>query len=421
MVFALKGDIIYSKNLNELYEYKDSYVISENQKSVGVYKELPEQYKNIKIYDYTGHLIIPGLVDLHLHAPQYQFIGINMDLELLDWLNTYTFPEEGKYVDIEYAKKAYDIFVNKLKYSATTRAVIFATIHKDATKYLFDKMEESGVVSYIGKVNQDRNSSDGLLETTENSIKDSLDVIEYSHKLVRTKYIVTPRFVPTCSDELLSELGKIAKNNNLKIQSHLSENLSEISWVKELVPNSKTYGDAYDMFGLLGDNNQSIMAHCVHLDNYDVDLLKQHGTFVAHCPSSNRNLSSGIAPFRKYIDDELNIGLATDVSGGSYISMFRAIEDCITASKMRSVLVDKNNKFVSFTESFYLATIGGGRFFGKVGSFDKDFEFDALVLDESDNPTTLFDSLSLSQRLERFIYNPNLKLLKKFAFGKEII
>ena len=101
MVFALKGDIIYSKNLNELYEYKDSYVISENQKSVGVYKELPEQYKNIKIYDYTGHLIIPGLVDLHLHAPQYQFIGINMDLELLDWLNTYTFPEEGKYVDIE--------------------------------------------------------------------------------------------------------------------------------------------------------------------------------------------------------------------------------------------------------------------------------------------------------------------------------
>ena len=421
MVFALKGDIIYSKNLNELYEYKDSYVISENQKSVGVYKELPEQYKNIKIYDYTGHLIIPGLVDLHLHAPQYQFIGINMDLELLDWLNTYTFPEEGKYVDIEYAKKAYDIFVNKLKYSATTRAVIFATIHKDATKYLFDKMEESGVVSYIGKVNQDRNSSDGLLETTENSIKDSLDVIEYSHKLVRTKYIVTPRFVPTCSDELLSELGKIAKNNNLKIQSHLSENLSEISWVKELVPNSKTYGDAYDMFGLLGDNNQSIMAHCVHLDNYDVDLLKQHGTFVAHCPSSNRNLSSGIAPIRKYIDDELNIGLATDVSGGSYISMFRAIEDCITASKMRSVLVDKNNKFVSFTESFYLATIGGGRFFGKVGSFDKDFEFDALVLDESDNPTTLFDSLSLSQRLERFIYNPNLKLLKKFAFGKEII
>ena len=421
MVFALKGDIIYSKNLNELYEYKDSYVISENQKSVGVYKELPEQYKNIKIYDYTGHLIIPGLVDLHLHAPQYQFIGINMDLELLDWLNTYTFPEEGKYVDIEYAKKAYDIFVNKLKYSATTRAVIFATIHKDATKYLFDKMEESGVVSYIGKVNQDRNSSDGLLETTENSIKDSLDVIEYSHKFVRTKYIVTPRFVPTCSDELLSELGKIAKNNNLKIQSHLSENLSEISWVKELVPNSKTYGDAYDMFGLLGDNNQSIMAHCVHLDNYDVDLLKQHGTFVAHCPSSNRNLSSGIAPIRKYIDDGLNIGLATDVSGGSYISMFRAIEDCITASKMRSVLVDKNNKFVSFTESFYLATIGGGRFFGKVGSFDKDYEFDALVLDESDNPTTLFDSLSLSQRLERFIYNPNLKLLKKFAFGKEII
>lgn len=421
MVFALKGDIVYSKNLKELVEYKESYVIFENQKSLGVYKELPEQYKNIKIYDYTGHLIIPGLVDLHLHAPQYQFIGINMDLELLDWLNTYTFPEESKYADIEYAKIAYNIFVDKLKHSATTRAVMFATVHKDATKYLFDKMEESGVVSYVGKVNQDRNSSTGLLETTEDSIKDSLEVIDYSQKFERTKYIVTPRFVPTCSDELLSELGKIAKNYNLKIQSHLSENLSEKSWVKELVPNSKTYGDAYEKFGLLGDSNQSIMAHCVHLDDYDKDLLQQHGTFIAHCPSSNRNLSSGIAPIRKYIDDGLNVGLATDVSGGSYLSMFRAIEDCITASKMRSVMVDKNNKFVSFPEAFYLATIGGGKFFGKVGSFDKDYEFDALVLDESDNPSTLFDSLSLGQRLERFIYNPNLKLLKKFAFGKEII
>ena len=421
MTFALKGDIVYSKSLTEINECKDSYVICENQKSLGVYKQLPEQYKNIKVYDFTGHLIIPGLVDLHLHAPQYQFIGINMDLQLLDWLNIYTFPEESKYRDIEYAKKAYDIFVDKLKHSATTRAVMFATVHKEATKYLFDKMEESGVVSYIGKVNQDRNSSQHLLEDTEKSIQDTLDVVEYANKFDRTKYIITPRFVPTCTNKLLTELGKIAKYKNLKIQSHLSENLSEIAWVKELVPDSKTYGDCYDMFGLLGEENQAIMAHCIHLDDYDKDLIKKHGTFVAHCPSSNRNLSSGIAPIRRFVDEGINVGLATDVSGGSYLSMFRAIEDCITASKMRSALLKEDKDFVNFVEAFYLATKGGGKFFGKVGSFDKDYEFDALVLDESDNPTTLFDSLSLCQRLERFVYNPNLKLIKKFAFGKEII
>ena len=421
MTFALKGDIIYSKSSTELNECKDSYVICENQKSLGVFKELPEQYHGIKVYDYTGHLIIPGLVDLHLHAPQYQFIGIHMDLQLLDWLNTYTFPEESKYVDIEYAKRAYDIFVDKLKHSASTRAVMFATVHKEATKYLFDKMEESGVVSYIGKVNQDRNSSEKLLETTEGSIKATLEVIDYASKFERTKYIITPRFVPTCSDNLLKELGNIAKDKKLKIQSHLSENPSEIAWVKELVPNSKTYGDAYDMFGLMGEDKQTIMAHCIHLDDYDKDLIKKHGSFIAHCPSSNRNLSSGTAAIRKLLDYGINIGLATDVSGGSYLSMFRAIEDCITASKMRATLLKEDKDFVHFNEAFYLATIGGGKFFGKVGSFEKDYEFDALVLDESDNPTTLFDSLSLCQRLERFIYNPNLKLLKKFALGKEII
>lgn len=421
MIFALKGDIIYSKNPKELYQYKDSYVICDNQKSLGVYKYLPEQYKKIKIYDYTGHLIIPGLVDLHLHAPQYQFIGINMDLKLLDWLNTYTFPEESKYKDMEYAKRAYDIFVNRIKISATTRAVIFATVHKEATKYLFDKMDESGLVSYIGKVNQDRNSNDMLLEHTETSIQDTLDVIEYSNKFDRTKYIITPRFVPACTNKLLTELGKIAKYKNLKIQSHLSENLSEIAWVKELIPESKTYGDCYDMFGLLGEENQAVMAHCVHLDNYDKYLLKKHGSFIAHCPSSNRNISSGVAPIREFLDEGINVGLATDISGGSYLSMFRSIEDCITASKMRTVLLKENKKFIGFNEAFYMATLGGGKFFGKVGSFDKDYEFDALVLDESENPTTLFDSLSLNQRLERFIYNPNLKLINKFAFGKEIL
>ena len=421
MIFGLKGDIVYSKNLKELNEYKNSYVICEDGISIGVFKDLPDKYKNIKIYNYENKLIIPGLVDLHLHAPQYQFIGINMDLELLEWLNKYTFNEEAKYENLEYAEKAYDIFVEKLKYSPTTRAVMFATIHKFATEYLFKKMEDSGVISYVGKVNQDRNSIPTLTEDTNDSIKNTHSMIEFAKDFNRTKFILTPRFTPSCTDCLLKSLGEIAKDENIPIQSHLCENISEINWVRELSPNSKNYADSYNIFGLFGNFTNTIMAHCIYLDDDEIDLIKNSKTFIAHCPSSNRNLSSGIAPISKYIDYNLKIGIGTDVAGGSYISMFRAIEDTITASKMRKVLLKDCDTFVSFNEAFFLATIGGGKFFGKVGSFDKGYEFDALVLDETNNPTTLFDELSLSQRLERFIYNPNNELINKFVYGKEIV
>ena len=239
--FALKGDILYSKNLNKVSQHENSYLVCVNGKSEGVFKKLPAKYKGIKIYDYTGYLIIPGLIDMHLHAPQYIFIGLHMDMKLLDWLNTYTFPAEAKYKNLNFAKRAYDIFVNDLTYTSTTRFSMFATIHNEATLYLMNELEKTGFKGYVGKVNMDRNSPKYLIETTSKSIKDTLKWLDACEDFKNIKPIITPRFIPTCTDKLMRELSNIMVDKNLPVQSHLSENKSEIEWVKELMPKVKSY------------------------------------------------------------------------------------------------------------------------------------------------------------------------------------
>ena len=421
MDFALKGDILYSKSLDKVSQNENSYLVCSNGKCEGIFKKLPAKYKGIKVYDYTGYLIIPGLIDMHLHAPQYIFIGLHMDLKLLDWLNKYTFPAEAKYKKIEFAKRAYDIFVHDLTYTSTTRFAMFATIHNEATLYLMNELEKTGFKGYVGKVNMDRNSPKYLIEKTDKSIKDTLLWLERCENLKNIKPIITPRFIPSCSDRLMEELSKIVDKYNLPVQSHLSENKSEIEWVKELVPSVKSYEEAYDKFNLLGSKTNTIMAHYVWPDKKGIKLMKNRKVWVAHSPSSNRNLSSGIAPIGRYLREGINVGLATDVAGGSYLSMFRAIEDAITTSKIRNCLYDPEYYNVTIEQALYLATLGGGKFFGKVGSFEPGFEFDAIVLNERDIPTVLMSELNLLERFERYIYRSHTNVYAKFIAGKKIV
>ena len=158
--FVMKGNICYSNDNKELCVIENGYVVSEDGICLGVYEQLPEKYQMIPCYDYTDRLIIPGFTDLHVHAPQYSFRGLGMDLELLDWLNTHTFVEEAKYQELAYAEKAYDIFADDMRKSATTRACVFGTIHNEATLLLMEKLEEAGIKGFVGKVNMDRNSPD---------------------------------------------------------------------------------------------------------------------------------------------------------------------------------------------------------------------------------------------------------------------
>ncbi|MBQ5862664.1 MAG: amidohydrolase family protein [Peptococcaceae bacterium] len=408
--FVLKGHICYSESKNELITRENAYVVCVGGKSKGVFTELPQQYAVLPLKDYSDCLIVPGMIDLHIHAPQYAFRGMCMDLELMDWLNCYTFPEEAKYMALEYAERAYAIFVNALKASATTRAVVFATRHRPATELLMKLMEESGLASYVGKVNMDREAAEVLVEESAAvSASETVQWIEaVKEKYTNTKPILTPRFIPCCSDTLMEHLRQIQMAYGLPVQSHLSESPGEIDFVHFLRPDNAFYGEAYNDYDLFGKNEdnqtdvKTVMAHCVWSTDEEIDLMRKNGVFVAHCPASNMNLSSGIAPIRKYLDLGMNIGLGTDVAGGHSDSIFRAITDAIQASKMYWRYVDQTMKPITFPEAFYMATLGGGAFFGAVGSFAEGYAFDAVVLD--DTALVHPQELSVSERLERAVY-----------------
>ncbi len=413
MNFILFGNFVYTDNLRNLIIKENMYAVCENGVSQGIFSKIPEEYAHFELKNHENKLILPGLIDLHVHAPQYEFRATAMDMELIDWLNTYTFPTESKYKDVDYAKKAYSLFASHLKKSPTTRAVIFGTIHKQATIKLMELLDETGLKTYVGKVNMDRNSPDFYIEDTISSINDTNEFI-LACNFENSKPIITPRFIPTCTDELMHELSKLSKEYDLPIQSHLSENIGEIKWVSELCPESKFYGDAYDKFSMF--NDKTIMAHVVLPCEEEIALLKKNGVFVAHCPSSNLNLTSGIAPVRRILDEGISIGFGSDVAGGNSLSIFNEMMVSIQMSKMYKRYVDSTKNSLSIADVLYMATLGGGKFFGNVGSFDSGYEFDAIIIDDKNLQTTR--NFNITERLERLIYNSfDSELVEKYVAG----
>ena len=402
----LKGNFIYSIDKNDIEIKENQYLLVKDGKVEGFYNEVPSIAKDVKVEDYKDNIIIPGLSDLHVHAPQYAFRGMGMDMQLLDWLNTYAFKEEGKYKNLEYAKKQYSKFVDDVKNSATTRLSIFATLHKDATIMLMDLLEDAGVKAYVGKVNMDRNSPEFLSEDTIESKEDTIEWLEQiKDRYKNIKPILTPRFVPSCTDKLMDEIQNINKKYKLPIQSHLSENTSEIDWVADLHPDTNNYAEAYDKYNLFDD---------------ELNLIKQNNVTVAHCPQSNANLTSGIAPIKKMLDMGIEVGLGSDIAAGSSLSIFRAMSDAVQVSKLREAMTGEKNQILTLSEVFYLGTKGGGKFFGNVGSFEKGYEFDAVVLnDESFGDNSDF---TLKERLERIIYlSDDRNIVAKYVAGNKVI
>lgn len=413
--FIIKGTFIDTLTKDE-FRIRKGFILVED----GLIKNFSEENPDtsIKLYDYTGKLIIPGLSDLHLHASQYSNTGLGLDLELLDWLDTYTFPEESKYKDVEYAKKAYQTFVDDLAKTATTRASIFATLHTDMTLLLMDLLEQKKICAYVGKVGMDRNCPDFYIE--KNGKEETLRFVEECQKrnYKFVKPIITPRFTISCTDEYMKYMGELAKKYNIAVQSHLSENFGEIDFVRQLRPNDKFYGESYDKNGLFGKEVKTVMAHCVHCPKEESELIKKNGVYIAHCPTSNSNISSGICPAGRYLREGYNIGIGSDISGGHTLDLFEVIRHAIQVSKMNLRYINPKEKPLTLSETFFMATNKGGSFFGMVGVFEKDYEFDAIVLDES-----LIKNIreyNEKERLERFIYNKDAKIESKFIRGNKI-
>ncbi len=419
MDFILKGNLCYSEGPERLTTLASGYAVCVEGECRGAFAALPAQYANLPLVDAGDALVMPGMNDLHLHAPQFAYRGLGMDLELIEWLNTRAFPEESKYADLAYAARAYALFTEAVRRSATTRMCCFATLHAPATLLLMEQLEAAGFYGYVGKVSMNRNAPGNLCELGDQAALDCETwLAQAQQRFAHVKPIITPRFIPSCTDALMASLGALLRRTGAPLQSHLSENRKEIRWVEQLCPDATSYADAYDRHGMLTPN--TVMAHVVYPEADEIELLRDRGVMVAHCPASNTNISSGIAPVRKLLKAGVRVGLGTDVAGGQTIDMFRAITDAVQASKLYWRLIDQRQRPLTLAEAFYLATAGGGAFFGKVGTFLPGYAFDAIVVDDSGLPHP--QPLSVSERLERALYLPGeCAIVRKYVNGEVML
>lgn len=379
--------------------FEDGLLIVQNGliKAVGPADQLlPTLDINTQITVYENALITPGFIDTHIHYPQTGMIA-SYGEQLLDWLNNYTFPEEEKFADKQYADEVAEIFLTELLRNGTTTALVFGSVHPQSVDAFFEAAESRNLRMIAGKVMMDRNAPDTLVDTAHSSYHDSKALIERWHGKGRLHYAVTPRFAPTSSDEQLALASKLlTEHPDLYMHTHLSENKQEIEWVKALFPHQSGYLDVYDHFKLLGE--RSVFAHGVHLCETECKRLAETDSALAFCPTSNLFLGSGLFDLTKIEQHEIKVGLGTDVGAGTSFSMLQTINEAYKVMQLQS------RKLHPF-KSLYLATLGGARALkldSKIGTLHPGTEADFIVLDYNATPLMAYrmaQATSLDERL----------------------
>ena len=333
--------------------------------------QLPTQ---IEIQHYPEQLIIPGMIDTHIHFPQTEMVGAYGE-QLLSWLNTYTFPTEIQFKDKAYAQEIAKFFVNELLKNGTTTALVFCTVHPESVDALFEAAEQHQMRLIAGKVMMDRHAPEALCDTAESAYDDSKALIEKWHGHGRALYAITPRFAPTSTPEQLERAGQLkAEYPDVYVHTHLSENKDEIAWVKDLFPAQKGYLDVYHHYGLTGQ--RSVFAHCVHLEDAEWQCMHETDSAIAFCPTSNLFLGSGLFPLKKTWQQQVKVGLGTDIGAGTSFSLLQTVNE---AYKVQQLQGDKLSAF----ESLYHATLGGAKALDlddKLGNFNIGKEADFVVL-----------------------------------------
>ncbi|MEG0404731.1 MAG: guanine deaminase [Acinetobacter sp.] len=333
--------------------------------------QLPTQ---IEIQHYPEQLIIPGMIDTHIHFPQTEMVGAYGE-QLLSWLNTYTFPTEIQFKDKAYAQEIAKFFVNELLKNGTTTALVFCTVHPESVDALFEAAQQHQMRLIAGKVMMDRHAPEALCDTAESAYEDSKALIEKWHGQGRALYAITPRFAPTSTPEQLERAGQLkAEYPDVYVHTHLSENKDEIAWVKDLFPAQKGYLDVYHHYGLTGQ--RSVFAHCVHLEDDEWQCMHETDSAIAFCPTSNLFLGSGLFPLKKTWQQQVKVGLGTDIGAGTSFSLLQTVNE---AYKVQQLQGDKLSAF----ESLYHATLGGAKALDlddKLGNFNVGKEADFVVL-----------------------------------------
>ena len=414
----IHADIVFSEDREHLAVNPDSYIAVENGIVKGIWPVIPEEYQGVPLTDYKGAVLIPAFSDLHVHAPQYLNRGLEMDLLLSDWLDRCTFPMEAKFKDMEFAKLVYDAFVDDLLANGTMHACVYGTIHREATAYLIERMDQKGIKGYVGKVNMDRSAQEDLLEDPRDSIRDTEELLEQYSGNRNTRPILTPRFAPTCTRELISGLGGLGKKYHVGMQTHLVESLWEAEQAKLLFPECSCDTEIYERAGLM-ENGPVIGAHFIFPSEEDIRIMRKYDSYLAHCPDATVNIIAGIMRTGALTDQGMRIGLGSDISGGHHIGVYSQAARAVQLSKLKEFYEPEDNRKIAFPEAFWMATKLSGRLFGGTGSMEPGSVFDALIIDGLSDAAR---KLSPEQIVERFCYiGTKDNIRARYLNGEEII
>jgi len=350
------------------------------------------------VHHWHDSLIVPGFIDTHVHMPQLGVIA-SYGTQLLDWLNTYTFPHEARFVDADWAQTQADRFISLLLSHGTTSGLVFCTSHPTSVDALFEAAQSRGMAVTAGKVMMDRHAPEALLDTAQSSYDDSRALLERWHGKGRLRYAITPRFAPTSTPEQLQLVGRLADDfPSALVQTHWAENRNEIQWIHELFPERSSYLDVYDHYGLLGDH--TVLAHGIHINEEDRLRLKDTGTRIAFCPTSNTFLGSGLFDFEAARTSGVTVGLASDVGGGTSLSMLATMAEAYKVCRLRG-------QTLTPWQAFYLATLGNARVLHReteLGSFREGCHADFVVLSPEQSPMLRMKA-EFSETLEERLFN----------------
>ena len=367
-----------------LLHIEDGHIVA-----CGNYQALAQGYSAAQLQAVEQHadkLMVPGFVDCHIHYPQTEMIAA-YGTQLLEWLNTYTFPVEAQFGDLQKSRQVAEVFLQELLRNGTTTALVFCTVHPESVEGFFQVAQARNLRMIAGKVLMDRHAPPELLDTPQSGYEQSQQLINTWHGVDRLQYAITPRFAPTSSAEQLQLAGQLlAQNPGVYMHTHLSENKQEVAWVEELFPQAESYLDVYDQAGLLGP--RSVFAHGIHLCDSQCQRLAETGSAIAHCPTSNLFIGSGLFPLRELQQFDINIGMGTDVGGGSSFSMLQTLSEAYKIQQLQQVNLSPE-------QAFYMATLGGAKALDlddKIGNFALGKEADFLLLDMQATPLLKFRS-----------------------------
>nr|WP_321252063.1 guanine deaminase [uncultured Ruegeria sp.] len=348
--------------------------------TVGDTRSLTEAHPDAVIVDHGQHLIMAGFVDAHVHYPQTAMIA-SWGKRLIDWLNSYTFPEEMKFGEITYASEIANRYLDLTAAHGTTTMCSFCTIHPESVDAFFTAAQQRGQRVVAGKTCMDRNAPEGLRDTAQTAYDQSEALLEKWHGIDRLSYAITPRFSPTSTPEQLEAMGALwAEHPHCLMQTHLSEQTDEIEWVRSLFPDARDYLDTYEKFGLLASHG--LYGHAIHLEPRERDRLRELDAALIHCPTSNTFIGSGLFDMAGLMKDGHRVGLATDTGGGSSFSMLRTMAAAYEIGQLRGSPLHA-------AQLLWLATVGSARSLRKdncIGNIAPGMEADLVVIDLASTP-----------------------------------